>query len=143
MAIDPDIEASLKVVEIPSTLNAAKQAEDDILREIGRYGYDEEDTFAIKLAIEEAMTNAVKHGNRNDSSKQITVRYSVTPDQAVILVHDQGSGFTPDRVPDPTKPERLSRPNGRGIMLMRAYMTEVYYRDEGTEVCLIKRRRCR
>ena len=139
MDLDPDIEASLKVIEIDSTLEAAKGPERIILGEVDRCGYCEDASFAIKLALEEAMTNAIKHGNRNDPTKRITIRYSITPDQVVILVRDQGAGFQPVAVPDPTHPDRLPLPTGRGIMLMRAYMTEVYYREGGTEVCLIKR----
>ncbi|MHC4063482.1 MAG: ATP-binding protein [Planctomycetota bacterium] len=139
MDLDPAIEDSLKVIEIPSTLSDAKKPEEIILREVIRCGYSEDAAFAIKLALEEAMTNAVKHGNRNDDTKRIVVRYCVTPDRAVILVRDEGQGFSPDGVPDPTQPDRLPLPNGRGIMLMRAYMTELLFRAGGAEVCLIKR----
>ena len=138
MDFDPDIEASLSVIEIVSTLRAAKEPEELILREVERCGYCEDATFAIKLALEEAMTNAVKHGNRNDQAKRITIRYSVSRERTVILVRDQGPGFEPASVPDPTAPDRLPLPTGRGIMLMRAYMSEVHYRAGGAEVCLIK-----
>ena len=139
MQLDPDIESSLKVIEVPSTLADAKEPESLIMREVGECGYSEDATFAIKLALEEAMINAVKHGNGNDDSKRITVGYCVRPDQVVILVRDQGTGFVPADVPDPTHPDRLPLPNGRGIMLMRAYMSGLHYRAGGTEVCLIKR----
>lgn len=140
MKLDPKIEASLKCVEVQSTLRDAKRPEEEILREVEGCGYSEDDRFAIKLALEEAMTNAVKHGNASDQSKKITVRYCVTPDQIVILVRDQGPGFNPGEIPDPTSPDRISLPNGRGIMLMRAYLTDVQFSECGREVCLIKRR---
>jgi serine/threonine-protein kinase RsbW len=70
----------------------------------------------------------------------VTVRYSVTEEKAVISVRDEGGGFLPEDVPDCTSPERLPLPNGRGIMLMRAYMDEVCFRDQGREVCFVKRR---
>ncbi len=139
MNLDPKIQASLKVLEFPSTLRDAKQPEEVILREVDRCGYSEDAVFAIKLALEEAIINAVKHGNRNDQSKTVIVKYSVTPEQTVIVVRDEGNGFAPDEVPDPTTPDRLSLPSGRGIMLMRAYLTEVRYSPCGREVCLIKR----
>ena len=139
MNLDPHIEASLKVVEVPSTLQDAKKPEAVILREVRRCGYSQDATFAIKLALEEAIINAVKHGNHNDESKTVTVRYCVTPEQTVIVVRDQGGGFEPDKVPDPTAPDRLSLPDGRGIMLMRAYLTDLWYSPCGREVCLIKR----
>ena len=137
-AVDPDNEATFRVIEIPSTLEAARQPEAAILREVEACGYSDDAVFAIKLALEEAMTNAVKHGNGNNPSKRITVRYAVTPEKLVIIVADQGEGFLPTAIPDPTSPERLPLPTGRGIMLMRAYMDDVRYRKKGTEVYLMK-----
>jgi serine/threonine-protein kinase RsbW len=141
MDIDSKALAAMKVIEVPSTLQDAKQPENAILQEVQGCGYSEDVTFAIKLALEEAMTNAVKHGNRNDKTKTITVRFAVTRERAIILVRDQGQGFSPDSVPDPTHPDRLSLPNGRGIMLMRAYMTRVEFREGGCEICMIKENR--
>jgi serine/threonine-protein kinase RsbW len=139
MKLDPEIEASLKVIEVPSTLRDAKRPEEAILNEVAASGYSEDATFAIKLAIEEALVNAVRHGNQDDPGKKVTVRYCVTPEQTVVLVRDEGEGFEPNEVPDPTRPDRLTLPNGRGIMLMRAYLTDVQYSEDGREVCMIKR----
>jgi len=125
-------------IEIPSTLRAAKKPEREILKHIERCGYTEEASFAIKLALEEAMTNAVRHGNGNDARKRIRVRYAVDRSRTVIIVRDEGGGFCPTDVPDPTCPDRLTLPTGRGIMLMRAYMDEVSFGEAGTEVCLVK-----
>lgn len=135
---DPQNESTYREIVIPSTLVDAKKPETPILTEVSACGYDEDATFAIKLALEEAMTNAVRHGNRNDASKRITVRYAVTPEVVVICVRDEGPGFQPDCVPDPTQPDRLSLPCGRGIMLMKAYMTDVEYRCDGREVRMVK-----
>jgi len=125
---------------IPSTLRAAREPEDVILREAEALGYSEETLFAVKLALEEAMTNAVKHGNSCDPNKHVTVRYLVTHEKIEVFVTDEGGGFAPDNVPDPTTPDRLPLPNGRGIMLMRAYMDQVDYRRNGTEVYMMKRK---
>jgi serine/threonine-protein kinase RsbW len=137
--VDPHNEATYRVIEIPSTLADAKKPEIHILAEVERCGYDEDASFAIKLALEEAMTNAVRHGNAGDASKHVTVRYAVTPELCVICVRDEGKGFAPAEIPDPTAPDRLSLPCGRGIMLMRAYMTDVEYRADGREVRMVKR----
>jgi len=128
----------LKEIVVRNNLAAAKLPEESILREVAAAGYNEEDAFAIKLALEEAMTNAVRHGNRNDPDKKVVVRYSVSPTRTIIVVRDEGGGFVPDRVPDCTLPENIERPCGRGIMLMRAYMTEVAYNDDGNEVVMVK-----
>lgn len=135
---DPNLDGPLKELVIDNTLSAAKAPESAILGEIEKCGYSEEAVFAIKLSLEEAMTNAVRHGNWNDASKRITVRYAVSPRRTVIMVADEGPGFALDTVPDPTLPENLERPNGRGIMLMKAYMTDVGYNEAGNEVRLLK-----
>lgn len=123
---------------VPNELRAAKGAEDRVMDDLERHAYSEEALFAIKLALEEALTNAVKHGNRNDASKQLVVRYRVDDRRAIIMVRDEGQGFAPAAVPDPTADENLERPNGRGIMLMQAYMTKVCYNTVGNEVWMLK-----
>jgi serine/threonine-protein kinase RsbW len=125
---------------IESTLEAARAAEEQVLEAVEKEGFRREDTFGIRLSLEEAITNAVKHGNKNDASRHIYIRYAVNSEALRIWVGDDGPGFDPKTVPDPTLPSRLSLPSGRGIMLMRAYMDEVTYNDAGNEVCLVKRR---
>jgi serine/threonine-protein kinase RsbW len=132
--------SQMQELVVPNTLSGAKLPEDRIMAELARCGYEPDTVFAIKLALEEAMTNAVKHGNKLDSCKCVTVRYDVTPQRVVIMVRDQGCGFRPEEVPDPTAEENLERPNGRGIMLMQSYMTRVQYNEAGNEVWLLKER---
>ncbi len=136
---DPNNEDTFKEVTVQSTLHAAKEPEKIILKDIEKHGFNSDAIFAIKLALEEAMTNAVKHGNRGDESKFVHVRFAVSSACVVIIVRDDGPGFDPGDVPDPTTPDRLSQPNGRGIMLMNAYMDEVKYRDNGREVYMLKK----
>ena len=138
--VDHDNETTFEVCVIPSDLRKTAIPKQAILREVDRHQFSEESTFAIKLALEEALTNAIKHGNRNDRTKKITVRYAVTPEKVIVIVRDEGCGFEPEGVPDCTAPERLRLPNGRGIMLIRSYMAEVYYRDNGRELYFMKRR---
>ena len=139
--LDPDNEATFRVCVIPSDLRETSVAKQAIFKELERCEFCERAIFAIKLALEEALCNAVKHGNLSDPSKRVTVRYAVTTEKAVIIVRDEGAGFEPGDIPDPTTPERIPVPNGRGIMLIRSYMDEVYYRDQGREIYLMKRRR--
>ncbi len=136
---DPHNEDTFREIQVKSTLHAAKLPEKTILKDVENHGFGPETTFAIKLALEEAMTNAVRHGNANDPDKSIRVRFAVSNECAVIIVRDDGPGFDPDTVPDPTAPDRLSQPSGRGIMLMGAYMDEVKYRDNGREVYMLKK----
>jgi len=133
-----EIENRLKSIVIPSDLGCVRQPETAVLEEIEKHGFSEDAIFAIKLTLEEAITNAIKHGNKGDRSKKVIIRYFVDSQQAVICIKDEGPGFDPQEVPDPTAPDRLSLPNGRGILLMRAYMNDVIYRDNGRETVLVK-----
>ncbi|MHC5109038.1 MAG: ATP-binding protein [Planctomycetota bacterium] len=138
--VDPDNEATYRVCEIKSDHREVRVPKAEILKELQAHHFGDKEIFAIKLALEEALANAVNHGNQGDSSKRIIVRYAVNSERAVMIVRDEGVGFSPDEVPDPTQPDRLSIPSGRGIMLIRAYMDEVEYRDEGREVYFVKLR---
>ncbi len=137
---DPDNEGSFHVCVIASDQRETAAAKDAIIHELEQHLYSEDITFGIKLALEEALANAVKHGNRADPDKKITVSYAVSDEKAVIIVRDEGSGFEPENIPDCTEPERLPMPNGRGIMLIRSYMDEVCYRDNGREIYFMKLR---
>jgi len=134
-------ESDLTELVTAHDLHSVRRSEDCILGELDRCNYDEQAVFAIKLALEEALTNAVKHGNANDKSKKLVVRFCVKRDRAVLMVRDQGGGFNPENLPDPTADENLEMPNGRGIMLMSAYMTKVCFNDVGNEVWMLKENR--
>ena len=138
--VDPDNEATYHACVIPSDPRETLAPKQAVVAELQRCQFDDDAIFAIRLALEEALANAVKHGNQGDASKKITVRYAVTTEKAVIIVRDEGNGFLPDEVPDPTTPDRLPLPSGRGIMLIRTYMDEVEYRDHGRELYFVKRR---
>lgn len=127
-------------VVIPSDLNAARAVEERIIREIEKLGYDSHSAFAIRLALEEAIVNAYKHGNGEDPSKRIHISYELKPERVIFRIRDEGCGFCPRKVPDPTHPDRIPLPNGRGIMLMNAYLDQVTYNDTGNEVELVKER---
>jgi serine/threonine-protein kinase RsbW len=94
--------------------------------------------FSIKLALEEALINAIKHGNQMDRAKKVRVHYRVTAAFFEVQVADEGAGFDPSDVPDPTAVENLERPCGRGLMLMRHYMTDVVYNQAGNCVAMSK-----
>jgi anti-sigma regulatory factor (Ser/Thr protein kinase) len=101
---DPQNNESYELFDVPSTLEAVKAPERAILDQIERHGYSEEAVFAIKLALEEALTNAVKHGNQGDPAKRVVVKFSISEHKAVIVVRDEGKGFDPEEIPDPTAP---------------------------------------
>lgn len=123
---------------IPSDLAEARRVQEVIAGALHAAGYTETDTFAIKLALEEALVNAIKHGNQMDPDKRVTVVFHVTPQRFDIRITDEGPGFNPDDVPDPTAIENLERPCGRGLLLMRGFMTEVEYHGRGNVVIMAK-----
>ena len=125
---------------LSSELEELGRVEQAVMAAVEVYGYHEHDRFAIKLALEEALANAVKHGNRCDPSKRIVVEYRIDRREARIIVQDEGGGFDPCRVADPTLDENLEKPNGRGVMLMRVYMDDVRFNQPGNSVVLVKRR---
>ncbi len=128
----------LTQVVVENDLRSAKHPELAILSACSACGYDPDTVFAIKLALEEAITNAIKHGNRNETDKRVMVCYSVKPERLIVMVRDEGQGFDLGSVPDPTSDENLERPNGRGIMLMHSYMNKVRFNQRGNEVWMLK-----
>jgi len=128
---------------IPSKLTELSKVQDAIIDPAQALGYGKEEIFAIRLSLDEAVTNAIRHGNGDDPNKNVTIEYSVD-DQAVrVTVTDEGEGFCPDDLPDPTDEEHLSTPHGRGVMLMSVYMTEVHYNDCGNSISMVKRKGCK
>src|SRR5262245_58616695 len=85
-------------------------------------GFPNGDVFAVRLALEEAVVNAIKHGHQHDPSKVVRVAYRISPQRVELEIEDEGPGFRPDDVPDPLEPENLERSCGRGVFLMRHYM---------------------
>lgn len=111
-----------------------ERAERSLLEAVEQRRFDRASVFAIRLALEEALTNAFKHGNKNDPEKKVHVECRVDRDSVVIDVEDEGDGFDPQSVPDPTQTENVEIPSGRGLTLMRAFMTEVCIDPPGNRV---------
>ena len=130
----------MKQVKIPSTWEAVQQAGQAVLQEVAEANYDESTTFAIRQALEEGLINAVKHGNQMDESKFVYLDYEITDDCVEMILSDEGPGFNPCGVPDPTADENLEKPSGRGIMLMRSFMDVIEYLEDGKKVRMVKRR---
>lgn len=126
-------------VVIPSEPMQLNRVETLILDRLEALNYGERIIFGVRLAIEEAVINAIKHGNRMDKAKKVTIKYSVDRDECSISVADEGPGFDPNAVPDPTMDENLELPHGRGLVLMKAYMDDVFYNDKGNMVTMRKK----
>jgi serine/threonine-protein kinase RsbW len=129
-------------LRLPSRFEAINDAALAVGRVVSRSGISEEAGFGLDMAVREAITNAVLHGNKLDETKFVDIRVKSSPESFEISVHDQGSGFNPQDVPDPTTEENLYKPSGRGIFFMRNFMDEVDWStppEGGTTVRMIKR----
>jgi len=93
----------------------------------------------FRVGLTEALANAMLYGNAHDPSQRVLVEVTMAHGRVEVTVKDQGSGFDPSSVPDPTRPENLTRPCGRGLFLMRALMDEVHHNERGNEVTLVLR----
>ncbi len=108
-----------------------------VLEAMTTAGYPEAARFALRLAWEEAISNAIHHGNRNRPDGRIEVAFHVDPQRVYLRITDEGQGFDPQAVIDPTLDENLECTSGRGLLLMRAYMTRVEYEPPGSTVRLV------
>ncbi len=127
-----------RVVE--SSASAVEALCRELLEDTGGFGFSEDDVFGIHLAMEEALGNAVRHGNKEQSQKQISIECLVTSEKFDIQISDEGSGFDPGLLPDCRSEENLYKCCGRGVLLMRSYMDVVEYNDAGNCVHMIKYR---
>jgi serine/threonine-protein kinase RsbW len=109
-----------------------------ILSAMQERGYSQDDVFAVHLALEEAFLNAVKHGNKMDPHKKVTIEFVLDREKADIWIGDEGEGFDPKDIPDPRVGENLYRPEGRGLLLISAYMHLVEYNERGNRVHMIR-----
>jgi serine/threonine-protein kinase RsbW len=127
---------------IPSDTTVGRQVLDELLEQLALQNWPPRDMFGVNLAVEEAIVNAVIHGNGRDASKHVRVRCRVSPTKVCVEITDEGKGFNPDKLPDPTSACRIGCPNGRGVMLMRAFMSRVQFLAPGNHVVLEKDRNC-
>ena len=111
-----------------------------LIAEMRGAGYGEAECFAVRLAWEEAVSNAIHHGNRDRPDGRLEIAYRVSESETCLRITDEGAGFDPDSIVDPTLDENLDCPSGRGLLLMRAYMTSIEFVPPGNTVRMIRRR---
>jgi serine/threonine-protein kinase RsbW len=125
---------------IPSRTDQIEPMADRFLRQLGDLVAADGHRDAIDLALREALVNAIVHGNKRDATKRVKVEGYALPDrQVLVVVRDEGEGFDPSLLDDPTKPENIERATGRGIFLIRQFMDEVQFRDQGREIQMKKK----
>ncbi|QDT93036.1 ATP-binding protein [Gimesia algae] len=125
-------------VTIPSDTSEGQAVQARIVEALEVREYPDKDVFSVRLALEEALVNAIKHGNRMSPDKSVEIKCWISDERVRIEIQDEGEGFDRSHVPDPTLLENLERPCGRGIMLMGAFMNLIEYNEQGNKVILEK-----
>jgi serine/threonine-protein kinase RsbW len=125
---------------IPSDTTVGNRVVLMIVERMQQQGWPESEMFGVHMALEEAIINAIKHGNRRDPDKRVHVVVKASLRDFYLRVTDEGEGFDPDAVPDCTAEENLELGSGRGLLLMQHYMDEVRYNEIGNQLELRKTR---
>jgi serine/threonine-protein kinase RsbW len=125
---------------IPSDACAAHRIRDHIGTRLREGSYPERDVMDVLQALDEAMINAIKHGNQCDCRKRLRIAFCIGADCFQVCIEDEGKGFDPKAVPSPLTSDRLEIPCGRGLLMMRHYMSEVSYLEPGNAVMMVKKR---
>ena len=126
-------------VWIPNDTEAAREVQERIVGLLEQNAWPMRDCFGVRLSLEEAMVNAIKHGNRMERDKKVRIVCELTEDEITVVIEDQGSGFKLEEVPDPTDEDNLDKPGGRGIMLIRSFMNRFAYNDKGNCLTMSKK----
>lgn len=126
-------------LEIESNSNNLITVEEFVNYFAKEIGIPESRMNGLMLSVTEATTNAIKHANKNDESKLVKINVKVENNKVYISVKDEGVGFDPTQIPDPTEPENLMKDSGRGVYLMKFYMDDLQYNltPTGTETILV------
>jgi serine/threonine-protein kinase RsbW len=127
-----------KKIEIPSDIRYIKKISKEILELLQRQGVDKSVQFDVRLAVEEAVRNAIEHGHQYDKKLPITVSYAVAEDRIEIEVEDRGKGFDVKQIPDPRTEEHIMKEGGRGVFLIYRLMDKVQYNKKGNKVKMTK-----
>ena len=110
------------------------EIENSVVQKMASFAYEEDAIFSVRVAIEEAFANALLHGHRGETSITIDVEWCVTESYVEFMISDQGRGFDPSSIPDPTADENLTIPSGRGLAMMNAFMDEIERNERGNTV---------
>jgi serine/threonine-protein kinase RsbW len=125
-------------IKLPSRLETIDEAVATAAKMANASGLPEEALFGIDLAVREAVTNAVKHGNKFDQTKQVKITIENRAHELLITIEDEGAGFELNQVPDPTSSENLLKESGRGIFFMRSFMDEVVWEHAATGGTIVR-----
>jgi serine/threonine-protein kinase RsbW len=126
-------------IEMPSDVRYLDGVLSYLVERASKFGVVLPGASNIFVALDEALANAIKHGNKNDASKTVRVRADISTREARFTISDEGAGFNIADLPDPRHPSNLLKPSGRGVMLIHHIMDDVSYNERGNEVTMVKR----
>ncbi len=126
--------------KIPSEPDYCAKVIHVLLDQLEKFSWSNKDTFGIHMAMEEAIMNAIRHGNQCAPNKDVQLEIEISKDRFYAKITDQGCGFDPEEIPDPTEEENLEKTCGRGVMLIRSFVDEVTYSKKGNSLELTKYR---
>ena len=133
----------IKTLDIPSTPDELTKVDEVAERVAEEMNFSKDEMDDIAISVSEAVNNAIMHGNLANPEKMVHITFIRERDSLIVKVRDEGNGFSPDDLPDPTSPENLLKLKGRGIFIIRQLMDEVTHRktNEGMEVTLVKKKK--
>lgn len=126
--------------EVPSVISLMHNILDYLMKRVEKVGVVNPETSNLFVALDEAFVNAVKHGNKFDSSKLVRITADVSPEEARFTIEDQGDGFNVAEIPDPLDPQNLFKTSGRGVLFIYNIMDEVRYNERGNRLTMVKRK---
>lgn len=124
-------------IQLPSLVENIRIVESFIDNAKEFFNIDDDIYGNIMVAVTESVNNAIKHGNNNDFNKNVTLSLFMEPNQVKFLIEDEGNGFDFNNLQDPTSPQNIDKPGGRGVFLMKHLSDEVHFNNEGRSVELI------
>jgi serine/threonine-protein kinase RsbW len=126
-------------VEIPSLVELMDPTLSYLTTRVEKMGVIDASTSNLFIALDEAFANAVKHGNKSDTSKMVRIAADISGDEASFTIEDEGEGFDISSIPDPRDPINLMKASGRGVFFISSIMDEVRYNERGNRITMIKR----
>ena len=128
------------ILELPNDIGSIEHAVEYVTRHCSTCcDYARRFNLNFRVGLTEALSNAMLYGNGSDPRKRVRVEVDIRVEEVAVRVTDQGVGFDPAAVPDPTLPDNISKTGGRGIFLMKALMDEVRFNEQGNSVTLVLR----
>ncbi|MDR1270362.1 MAG: ATP-binding protein [Planctomycetaceae bacterium] len=120
-----------KDCSFPSDMNIAHGLIEQVMEQVKLIGWSNKEEFAVNMALEEALVNAIQHGNDSDPAKQVRFSCRLNDQRIYVRIEDEGSGFNPNTIPDPTDPEHIMIASGRGVLLIKNFVSRIQWNEKG------------